>query len=91
MSAVGRKGLPPVFGTAELAKFLGWPSHRVRRWCKRNGIGKALAKGCRLEITYAQLLDRSPDVYYALLAAGAMDVTTRATPVLTDVDSDESP
>jgi hypothetical protein len=68
-----RKRLPPVFGTAELAEFLGWPTHRVRRWCLRNGIGRRSAGRQRLEITYSQLLDRAPDVYYALLSAGAMD------------------
>jgi uncharacterized membrane protein len=89
MTAPERKRLPPVFGTAELAAFLHWPAHRVRRWCKRNGIGKTLGPRCRLEITFSQLLAQAPDVYFALLAAGAMDVTTRATPELEDDDSDE--
>ncbi len=85
-----RKRLPPVFGTAELAAFLDWPTHRVRRWCLRNGIGRQAARHQRLEITYSQILDRAPDVYYALLAAGAMDATTRARPTTLDDGQDES-
>lgn len=68
-----RKHLPPVFGTAELAAFLGWSTERVRRWCERNGIGRRCKDRQRLEITYSQILEKCPDVYYALLAAGAME------------------
>jgi hypothetical protein len=73
---VKRKRLPPVFGTSDLANVLGWSSERVRRWCIRRGIGTQVAGRKRVEITYAQLLERAPDVYYALLAAGAMDASS---------------
>lgn len=67
-----RMHLPPVFGCAELADFLGWSTRRVRNWCKRSEIGLQRIPCGRIEITYAQLLDKAPDVYYALLSAGAM-------------------
>ncbi len=69
---VKRRHLPPVFGTAELAEVLGWTSERVRRWCIRRGIGTRTGDRRHVEITYAQLLERAPDVYYALLSSGVL-------------------
>lgn len=73
--AAKKKRLPPVFGTAELAELLGWSSERVRRWCVRREIGTQRAGRKHLEITYSQLLEKAPDVYYALLSAGALDAS----------------
>lgn len=73
-----RNRLPPVFGTAELALCLGWSTQRVRRWCRRRRIGRNVDEGHRIEITYSDLLERDPDVYYALLAAGVLEVALRA-------------
>lgn len=75
---VKRRHIPPVFGTAELADVLGWPVRRVRRWCLRRGLGFRSKDGSRLEITYGQLLERAPDVYYALLSRGVIDSGTGA-------------
>ena len=70
---VKRGHIPPVFGTAELAELLGWSVRRVRRWCLRRGLGLRSKAGSRLEITYGQLLERAPDVYYTLLSRGVID------------------
>lgn len=66
-----RKTLPPMFGTAELADALGWSVQRVRRFCQKHGLGCDMrADGERLVLTYAELIERAPQVYYTLCAAG---------------------
>ena len=64
--------LKPVFTVAELALVLGWSTQRTRRVLKRLGVLGA-SNGRRALITYSDLLEHAPSVYYSLLAVGAVE------------------
>lgn len=74
---VKKKQLRPVFTVAELAEVLDWPTQRTRRALMRLGVIEA-STGRRALITYADLIERAPSVYYALLAVGAVEVADEA-------------
>lgn len=69
-----RAVLGPVFTTAELAEVLDWDSQRVRRFVLNHGIVQKGRKWQRIQITYQDLLNHAPELYYSLLAAGVIRV-----------------
>jgi hypothetical protein len=67
------KPLGPVFTPGDLGKVLGWTTQKTRRLMKRIGLDMKGTNG-RFVITYADLIERAPELYHSLTIMGAIQI-----------------
>lgn len=68
--------LPPIFYTRDMARVLGWSVQKTRRMLLRCGLcmRQGPSKRHRIVLTYADLLEHAPELYYSLVMRGAIKV-----------------